>query len=101
MVGINGIGLTPEPANGTRGPAREPRTDFSGAWAVKDNVAISKEAQQASEAARALGASKTQSQYRAERVAEAKAKLEQGTYRIQEVVKLVASRVAVYVGDEA
>jgi len=97
MVGIYGINGLPEPATNTpestRGKRSQARADVALSTG-QDQVSLSPEAQQASTAVRLAEAAKAQSEeIRSERVAEARERLEQGTYRIQEVVLAVAARV--------
>ena len=94
MVGVNGIVNVPEPSNVRKAEAQAPRRDVTAANKSADGFAISREAQAAAEAAQAMRLESPGAEVRAERVAEAKHNLEQGTHRVQEVVKLVAARMA-------
>lgn len=94
MVGINGIGGVPEPTN--TGPNRKlpaPPPEV----APSDDVEISQEAVSASSRGQLITRSEDTSQLRVERIAQAKENLEQGVYRVQEVVLQLADRIAQYV----
>jgi anti-sigma28 factor (negative regulator of flagellin synthesis) len=98
MVGIYGISGIPEPANTTSEPTREKRNQVQAevlSSTEQDHIVLSAEAQQASAAARFVEAAKAKSEeIRAERIAEARKQLEEGTYKLQEVVLAVAARVS-------
>ncbi len=94
MVGVNGIVNVPEPSNVRKAEAQAPRKDVVVANAATDGVDISREAQAAAVAVQVVRLDSPGAEVRAERVAEAKRNLEQGTHRVQEVVKLVAARMA-------
>lgn len=101
MVGIHGLGGTPEPKSG--GPAKirddretsapTPNPSTSSTQSTGDNIRISSEAQVAAEISRLVQASSTQSEVRSERVEAARARLEQGSYKDPEVVSQVADRL--------
>ena len=96
MVGIQGISGIREPASAH--PAEDRRkAAVQRDEAPHDGVEISPEAQRAAEAVQLLG--HVQSEVRAERIAEAKENLEQGTYRLQEVLLRVAARIGAYVAQ--
>ena len=92
MVGIHGIGEIPEPANSKKAPERSATRDIAASNAARDGVELSTESVTASKAARVRAV-----EIREERVAKAKESIEQGAYRIQEVVLQVADRIARYV----
>lgn len=94
MVGVNGIVNVPEPSNVRKAEAAVPRKDAATANKAADGIAISREGQAAAEAVQAMRQDSLGAEVRAERIAEAKRNLEQGTHRVQEVVKLVAARMA-------
>ena len=94
MVGVNGIVSVPEPSNVRKTEASAPRTDGAAARGAADGVKISREAHVAAEAVQAARVDSAGAQIRAERVEQAKRNLEQGAHRVQEVVKLVAARMA-------
>ena len=98
MVGIQGISGIREPASAKRADDRG-KTDVPRGEVARDGVEISPEAERAAEAGRLLEQTQAQSQIRAERIAEAKQNLEQGTYRVQEVVLRVAARVSAYIAQ--
>ena len=103
MVGIYGINGIPEPATTTPEPARGKRPQVRAdvpSSSGQDHVELSAEAQQVSAAARLVEAAKAKSEeIRTDRIAEARKQLEEGTYRIQEVVLAVAARVSSYLAD--
>ena len=95
MVGMQGIVGIPEAANAQR-------TEVRGSKAVsltsssRDAVDISPAAREAA-GANGLAEAVKNSGMRAERVAEAKQRIEEGAHRIQDVVQVVASRITPYV----
>ena len=99
MVGVNGIGDVPVPANSKRVDGRTVRRDKSEDRHVADGIAISPEAQQAASVSKAQQASKAESDIRTEKIAEAKRKIEEGSYKLSEVVTEVANRLTGYIGD--
>ena len=96
MVGIQGIGEIPEPANSRQVQGRSKSPDSAPASAT-DGVQISQEAVEASQAGDLVARTVDQSGVRHERIEQAKQNIEQGTYRIQEVVLQVADRLAQFV----
>lgn len=100
MVGIYGINGIPGPATTSqpkaRGTVSETKSPFT-----SDNVSISDEAQLASRAAQLVEQARAESEVRAERVARAKENIENGTYKMQGVVKIVAARVSKYIYEDA
>ncbi len=98
MVGIHGIGEIPEPANTRQVQGRSKSPDSAPASATDgDGVQISQEAVEASQAADLVARTMDRSGLRHERVEQAKQNIEQGTYRVQEVVLQVAARLAQFV----
>lgn len=97
MIGLQGVNGLPDPATGATGalskalrlqsPGLEPKEDS----VEIDGVEISKAAEQA---AVLVGHS---SDVRRERIEEVKARLEEGAYKLQAAVLMVAARVAPYV----
>ena len=85
MVGIHGIGGAPEPVKAKPAPPRKEPAPREAAKA--DRVEISSTAAKVSQGVR------RGSEIREDRVAQAKENLEQGVYRIQEVVLQVAERI--------
>ena len=91
MVGVHGIGGAPEPVKAKPAP---PRQEAAAHEAAKsDRVEISPAAVKASQGAQASHSTRRGSEIREDRVAAAKENLEQGVYRIQEVVLQVAERI--------
>jgi len=97
MVGINGIGGIPGPANPrqVRGTDNGITTQAPSA-ADSDEVLLSDEAKVAAELARLMEAANRQSDVRAEAIERAKQNLEQGVHQILDVVRVVAARVAMH-----
>lgn len=103
MVGIYGVTGIPEPPASIHSePARgrRPQTLSVDSNQDSDQITFSPEAQEASEAAKFIEAAKERSEeIRAERIAAARKQLEEGTYRLQQVVLVVAARVSTFVGN--
>lgn len=100
MVGIQGLGGVPEPksdrperAKNDRGAAPQSAAAGSGAGQSKDGVVISPEAKAASEVTRLVDLASTQSDIRADKVAEAKEKIARGDFRDPAIVAQVAQRL--------
>lgn len=96
MVGLQGISGVPEPsgprpAHG-RTRAAEPAPTASG-----DGVEISDDALHAASASSRFRLSGTAAEIRAERIEEARQNLEDGLYKMHDVVRQVASRLSKYV----
>jgi len=98
MVGVQGIGSIPEPANPRRAQQLAGGLDAADVEA-HDEVRISPAGQEAASVARLLEEAERQAEVRAEHIAEVKASLERGTYKLQEVVLQVAARVSRYVRE--
>lgn len=95
MAGIQGIAGLQVPGGNTPvgerpGRRNEVHTDSG----QLDRVSISSEAKGAAEAARLAAAAAEE--VRAKAVEEARRNIEQGTYRLQSVVRLVAARISPY-----
>lgn len=97
MAGIQGIGGFPLPPNtslnGVRGNGAERPVS-----PARDGVAISGEAQLASHLAQLVERTQQSQEMREERVEQARANLEQGLYKMNEMVRVVASRISAYIG---
>jgi flagellar biosynthesis anti-sigma factor FlgM len=100
MVGMNGIIGVPGPANTSQPKARGSVSGSRGSLA-RDSVDFSSQAQEASRTAQLLEQARAESEVRAERVAKAKENIENGTYKMQGVVRIVASRVSKYIYEDA
>lgn len=97
MAGIQGIvGLTAPAGSGPVGEPPNKRTEFRTDSGQLDRISISSEAKDAAEAAR-LAASAAD-EIRRKSVEDARRSIEQGTYKLQSVVRLVASRISPYLG---
>jgi hypothetical protein len=95
MVGLNGIGSAPEPANTTQPGARGTR-EAARTVLERDGVKLSTEAKDMSEAVRLANTHPTSAEIRAEQIAQARHRLEQGAHRIQSFVRVVAARMSGY-----
>lgn len=96
MAGIQGIPgiITPtgtDPVSDRPSKRTEARTNSG----QLDRVSISSEAQDAADVAKLAAASKD-SEVRQQRVEQARKSIEEGTYRVQSVVLMVAARVSQY-----
>ncbi len=101
MVGIYGIGGIPEPANAAQvGTQPNKKEAPKAAAAQQDGVTLSTEALSTAKAVQLSQESEQQARLQAERVARAKERIEQGTYRVQSVVLLVAARITRAMGTE-
>ncbi len=97
MVSIQGIGGIPEPSESRQSQGRAKAQASPPPGQAEDGVEISAEAAQASRAAQVVAQTSNEPAVREERIAQAKENIEQGVYRIQEVVLQVASRLSRYV----
>ncbi|MCP4644864.1 MAG: flagellar biosynthesis anti-sigma factor FlgM [bacterium] len=101
MVGIQGIGYTPEPANSKQANGSAPKDSAPSSLEIgQDGVVFSEEAKEAATVARLVEKYEMRTEIRAEEVARAKENVEQGTYKLVEVVEVVASRIARYLSAE-
>ena len=94
MVGIQGIAGVPEPVGGARvrGRSNAPAPSIGPST---DGIEISPQAAQASAAV--PRATEGQNEIREERVAESRQRIEDGAYKLQEVVLHVAARLSRFV----
>ncbi|HIA48477.1 MAG TPA: flagellar biosynthesis anti-sigma factor FlgM [Candidatus Hydrogenedentes bacterium] len=97
MIGIQGFGSVPKPSGPKQGPGQAKEPEKSGYSASSDGVEFSPEAEDASAASSVLNEISTTSDVRNERVQQAKESIEKGTYRVQDVVRQVASRLSKFV----
>jgi flagellar biosynthesis anti-sigma factor FlgM len=98
MGGIHGIGGVPEAVNLTSANGRSRRPENRQAAAPSnDSVQLSSKG---SNLARLSGLQSEIDEARAARIEEARENIENGTYRILEVVEVVAGRVSKYIADE-
>ncbi len=97
MINIQGIGGVPEPAGPKQTQSRDktPPADVS---TVGDGVSISPEASQAATAGDIVRQTSQQSDVRQVKIEQARQNLEEGTYKVQEVVLQVAARLSQYIG---
>lgn len=101
MVGIVGIGGLPESyATSTGGPRTKATSTLSPSNS-QDVVNVSEEAKLAAEMKDYVTAAASDPVVRKERVEEARKRIEEGTDRMNDVLRLVAGRVNRYVGFEA
>ncbi|NUM53892.1 MAG: flagellar biosynthesis anti-sigma factor FlgM [Candidatus Hydrogenedentes bacterium] len=95
MAGIQGIvGLTTPVGSGPGGERPNRRNEIRTDSGQHDQVSISSEAKDAAEAARVAAAAAEQ--VRAKAIEEARESIEQGAYKLQAVVELVAARISPY-----
>jgi len=94
MVGFQRVDGVPEPAiiAKANGNPAAPKTQTQ-VTAAKDEVLISDQARQVSEAVRMAKAKS--SELRAEQIAKAQQDLEQGTHRVVDLIRFIAGRVGV------
>ena len=102
MIGVQGIGGVPEPANSNRADAHEKSSGVrQTSIFVRDEVQLSEEALAASRLTEMIEqAEERNAEVRAERVAELKSKLEQGSHKVNAVVRFVAARVSSVVASQ-
>lgn len=100
MVGIQGVNGVPEPKPERTGKVRgDGDSSASGSVAAsasspaKDGVSISAEAKAAADVARVVTLSSAQSDIRADKVAAARERIENGDFKNPEVVAQVAQRL--------
>ena len=93
MIGLYGVGGVPEPGV-TRATGPRVRPAETNAPRVTDGVAISAEAAAGSRLVSEASPAET---IRADRIERAKQNIEQGAYRVQDIVSQVAARIAPYV----
>ena len=105
MVGIQGLGGVPEPKSGGPAKVRTEREESSrnassttGSSSAEDNVNISSEAQAAAEVSRLVQTASSQTDIRANRVEEARERLDQGSYKDPAVVSKLADKLLKYLG---
>lgn len=97
MVGIQGLGGIPEPANNRQAQGKDKPSIPATPVSNDDDVTISSDAAKAAAAGNIVRQSEQTSEIRDERVEQAKQNIEEGTYRVQAVVLQVASRLTKYV----
>ncbi len=95
MNGIEGIIRINELANPSQAPGRNRRNEAAAGSAQRqDGVQISPEAQNAAQVARLTQAANEEANaIRQERIEAARQALEQGLYRVNDVVRVVAARI--------
>ena len=97
MGGIQGIGGPPEPVNLNTASGRSRRTENRPTGSTSDDsVQVSPEG--AKLAKLASIASEVDAQ-RVERIEQARENLQNGTYKVQEVLEVVASRISKYIEE--
>ncbi len=96
MVGIQGIVPVAEPANPRRVTERAAQQAVAANPGARDEVDISLQAQDASAMARLMSQAEPKTEIHAEKVAKVRKALEQGSYRVQQVVLQVAARISKY-----
>lgn len=105
MVEIQGLGGVPEPkperpakVRGDREGSSRDTTVSTSNTSAKDDLTISSEAKAAAELTRLIQVSNAQSDMRADKVAAARERIDQGDYRKPEVVAKVAERILKFLG---
>lgn len=94
MVGIKGVGGVPEPTPERPTNVRDRKREEVKSAPSQDGVQISSEAQEAAQASRLTQMAKQEPDVRADRVAAARERLEQGSYKESGVVAEVARRIS-------
>ncbi|MBN4046763.1 flagellar biosynthesis anti-sigma factor FlgM [bacterium AH-315-P07] len=97
MIGVQGFGAVQEPTGPKHGPGRAKESDKTTNNPEPDGVSFSAEAEQVAETTSVAADSGIGNQIRQERVERAKESIEEGTYKIQDVVRQVASRLTKFV----
>lgn len=97
MIGIQGIGGVQEPSGSKPATGRSKESEKANAPASPDGVSISAEGEKAFEAGTILHQSGEMSDVRTVKIERARENLENGTYKVQDVVRQVASRLTKYV----
>jgi anti-sigma28 factor (negative regulator of flagellin synthesis) len=102
MIGVQGIGGVPEPANSNRADAGAKSSSVRRtSMFSRDEVKLSEEALAASRLTELVEqAEERNAEVRTERVAELQSKLEQGSHQVNEVVRFVAARVSSVVASQ-
>jgi len=97
MAGINGIGGVQEPSAERPVNLRDrKREDEVRGAAQQDGVAISPEAREAANVSRLMQAAQSDSDARSERVAAARQRLQEESFKLPEVVAEVARKLSKY-----
>ncbi len=91
MVEVLGIG-------GLNGPPGKPPDRARGSLRTKSAVFEATDGVKISAAASQAAAAQQESEIRQQKIEEVKARLEEGTYKLQATVLLVAARISPYVG---
>ncbi len=98
MIGIQGFGAVQEPSGSKQGPGRTKESDKAPTLPVSDGVTISPQAAEAAAVTTSVVAeAAATNEVRQERIEQAKESIEQGTYKVQDVVRQVASRLTRFV----
>ncbi len=93
MVGVKGVGGILEPQPDRPSGVRDKKAKDIVPEKPQDGVEISSKAQEASSVARLVEAAKAEPLFRADKVAAAKERIENGDYKLRQVVEQVAERV--------
>jgi anti-sigma28 factor (negative regulator of flagellin synthesis) len=93
MGGISGVGGVGGPAPERPADVRSREREQAENTRPRDGVAISADAERASEASRVVQSLRNQDEVRQERVEQARAALERGEYRDETVLREVAQRL--------
>lgn len=98
MIEMTGITKIFEPA-GERRVENQGNKDAATVSASHDDVEFSQEAQEASSVAKLVTFASKKSEVRQERIDEAKRNIEEGTYKVEQVILQVAARIAKYIAN--
>jgi anti-sigma28 factor (negative regulator of flagellin synthesis) len=97
MIGIQGIGQVPESSGPKLGPGRAKDPEKASPESTGDGVEFSPQAEEAAIASTVISEFSATNEIRNERIQRAKESIEQGTYKVQDVVRQVASRLTRFV----
>jgi flagellar biosynthesis anti-sigma factor FlgM len=97
MIGIQGITAVPESTGPRQGSGKVKNPEKTVTARASDGVSISPEAEQAAGTNVAVHQAIAENEVRQEKVEQAKQSIEQGTYKVQDVVRQVASRLTKFV----
>lgn len=100
MNGVRGIGNVPEPTPERRIANSVRKPDEAVSAGAQDGVRISAEAKQAAELARLKGKVQEEPDVREDRVAAARASIERGDYKREDIVAAVAARLSRYLPED-
>lgn len=100
MNGVRGIGGVPEPSPEHRIANNVRKAEETVAAGAQDGIQISAEARRAAELAQLKALVQEEPDVREDRVAAARASIERGDYKREDVVAAVAARLSRYLPEE-